>query len=161
VITHSIGKLLTKGFLVVQLGFTPSTSTTNQPPKIMNEVTLQSPSSVVYGFVWHLKGVISKEWQKRYCERLDRMPFATYPGTSERMIHIAAEQVDSVFFLGRSNNQVLEAVPLLDLENKFLQVVALVVKEHNKIIQAYATLNDLKENPNVFWKNDMVQTTIG
>jgi hypothetical protein len=62
----------------------------------MNEVTLQSPSGVVYGFVWHLKGAISKEWQKRYWERLDRMPFAAYPGTGERVIRIAAEQVDSV-----------------------------------------------------------------
>jgi hypothetical protein len=89
------------------------------------------------------------------------MPFAAYPGTGERVIRIAAEQVDSVFLLGKMNDRVLKAVPLLDLENEFLQMVALVMKEQNKIIQAYATLNGLKENPNVFWKGDMVQTTIG
>jgi hypothetical protein len=51
----------------------------------------------------------------------------------------------------------LEAVPLLDLENEFLQMVALVMKEQNKTIQVYATLNGLKDNPNMFWKGDMVQ----
>jgi hypothetical protein len=160
VFKHAVDKLLTNGFLDVQLGFTTPTSAMNQTP-IMNEVSLQSPSGFVLGFVWHLKGSISEEWQKRYWERLDCLPFARYQGTGERVICIASEQLDNVFLLGRSNNRVIEAVPISDLENEFLQMVGLVMEEQKKIIKAYATLNELQENPNVFWNGDMVQTTIG
>jgi hypothetical protein len=55
---------------------------------------------------------------------------------------------------------VLEAVPLASLEMEFLQMVALLMNEQNKIICAFASMNGFVDNPNVYWSGDMVQTTI-
>jgi hypothetical protein len=56
---------------------------------------------------------------------------------------------------------VLEAAALTPLEQEFLQmVVALMMNEQNKIIRAFASLNGLIENHNVYWSGDMVQMTI-
>jgi hypothetical protein len=58
----------------------------------------------VLGLVWHVKGAISRAWQQNYWRRLDGLAFTKYPGLGERVIHIAAEDIDNVFLLGRQND---------------------------------------------------------
>jgi hypothetical protein len=65
-----------------------------------------------------------------------------------------------VFLLGRQNDQVLESIPLSNLEDKFLQMVSLIMNEQKQIIADYAASKQLLENPNVYWDSDMVQMTI-
>jgi hypothetical protein len=51
---------------------------------------------------------------------VDELAFTNYPGTGERVIHIAAKNVHNVFLLGRQNDRVLESIPLSTLEDEFL-----------------------------------------
>jgi hypothetical protein len=61
---NAIEKLIQKGPLDVQLGFTPSNTTssyptTNQAPSI-HKIALRTPTGNVLGFVWLVKGSISQ-----------------------------------------------------------------------------------------------------
>jgi hypothetical protein len=160
VFKDAIAQLLLKGYLDIQLGFTATDTCYTSEPSV-EEVPLKTPSGEVLGLVWHVKGAISRGWQQNYWRRLDGLAFAKYPGAGECIIRIAAEDIDNVFLLGRQNDRVLESVALSDLEIEFLKMVELVMDEQKKIIKMHVTSNALLENVNVYWKGDMVQTTIG
>jgi hypothetical protein len=101
----AIEKLLKKGPLNIQLGFTMTSSNSvinsrNQQMSIVHEVPLQTPNGKVLGFVWLVKGSISLHWQRNYWKRVDSLLFANYPGSGQRVIRIAAEQLHNVFLLG-------------------------------------------------------------
>jgi hypothetical protein len=127
----------------------------------VHEVPLVTPSGEVLGYVWHVKGSVSRAWHQEYWRWLDHLAFANYPGTGGQVIRIATKHLHNVFLLGRQNNRVLESVPLSNLEDEFLQMVSLIMNEQKKIIADYAASNQLLENPNVYWDSDMVQMTIG
>jgi hypothetical protein len=66
VFKDAITKLLLKGYLDVQPGFTTSASSysdvnTNKRPSV-EEVPMKTPSGEVLGLVWHMKGAISRAW---------------------------------------------------------------------------------------------------
>ena len=167
VFKEAIDRLLQKGFLDVQLGFSAAfddvaiDSSANALIPTMQEVPLKTPSGELLGFVWHVKGGISHDWQQNYWRRLDDIGFANYPGNGGHVIRIAAKDVRNVFLLGKQNDRVLQSVPLSDLEKEFLAMVSLIMNEQRNIIREYANSRGLCDNHHVYWDSDMVQTTIG